>query len=196
MMKRITPLLLLALIATGAYGQQYARGNMSMGFSVSLNSTRLVTDSVRYNSAILPGGGVDFFSSVNKWLKVNYGAQVSMKGTNDFGTLGNLRSFHLEPHLALQVSPAKIVRVEAGVQYSRMVAARTIAFSGDASSGKIWRDYKGLRSPMEYFVGLQADLGNRVFFGCRYYIPHTYTEFKRLEFRAIVMMIEGYSRAQ
>jgi hypothetical protein len=194
-MKQMTILLLLALVVTGAQGQQYARGNISMGFSVSLNTTRLATDSVRYNAALLPGGGVDFFSSVNSWLKVNYGAQVSMKGTNDFGTLGDLRSFHLEPHVALQFSPVKVVRAEAGVQYSRVVAARTVTLSGDAASGKIWRDYKGLRSPMEYFVGLQADLGNRVFFGCRYYIPHANTEFKRLEFRAIVMMIEGYSRA-
>ena len=195
-MKQLMIIFLLALVATSVQGQQYARGNLSMGFSVSLNSTRLDTDTIRYDRALLPGGGVDFFSSATSWLKVNYGAQVSMKGTNNFGTLGDLRSFFLEPHVALQFSPMKPLRVEAGVQYSRMVAARTVTLSGDAASGKIWRDYKGLRSPMEYFVGLQVDLGDRVFLGGRFYIPHANTEFKRLEIRAIVMMIEGYTKAR
>lgn len=195
-MKQLTALLLVALFAASAHGQQYARGNLSMGFSASLNSTRLATDSVRYNRTLLPGGGADFFSSITPWLIINYGAQVSMKGTDDFGTLGNLRGFFIEPHVALQLSPYKILRVEGGVQYSRVVAGRTVTFSGDAASGKVWRDYKGLRSPMEFFAGLQADLGNRIFLGCRYYIPHAATEFNRLEIRAIIMMIEGYNKVR
>lgn len=193
-MKRISILLLVAFMSMGVCAQQYTRGNISMGLTVSLNSTRLLNDTVHYNRTLLPGAGVDFYSSLSKSLKINFGAQVSMKGTNDFDTLGDLRGFYLEPHIALQFIPIKKLRLEGGVQYSHVVAGRTITLAGDASSGTKWHDYQGLRSPMEYFVGLHAELDRRVHFGLRYYIPHKKTEFNRLEIRAIILMIEGYTK--
>ncbi|MFH0762126.1 MAG: hypothetical protein V2A67_11550 [Bacteroidota bacterium] len=174
--------------------QQYTRGNLTMGFSVSVNSTRLVRDSVKYSSAVLPGVGAGFYSMLAGPLYIHYGIQFSMKGTNNYDTLGNLRTFNFEPFASLQFSPFENIYIEGGAQYSRLMLAQTVKISGSASTGQKRSDIEGFKSSMEYFAGAQINLNKQSKFGFRYYIPYSGTEFRRLEFRLLLIMVEGYTK--
>jgi len=174
--------------------QQYSRGNMTMGFTVSVNSTRLVRDSVKYSSVILPGVGAEFYSKLAGRLTIHYGLQFSMKGTNNYDTLGNLRTYHIEPFGSLQFSPFENVSIEGGAQYSRLMMAQTVKIAGSTSTGQKRNDIEGFNSALEYFAGAHFNMNKQSKFGFRYYIPYSGTEFRRMEFRLLFILVEGYSR--
>ncbi len=182
------------LLSLPLNAQQYARGNYSMGFTVCANSTRLVRDSVKYDSSMLPGAGIEFYSNLTGRLDIHYGLQFSMKGTNSYDTLGNLRTYHIEPFASIQFSPIKSVSLEAGAQYSRLIMSQTVTISGSSSSGQKRNEIEGFNSTVEYFAGAQVNMNRQSRLGFRYYIPYAGTEFRRLEFRLLFIMIEGYSR--
>jgi len=194
-LKKLIPAILgLMVLASSAWPQQLTRGNLTMGISASLNSVKLVRDSVKYGSALLPGVGISLYSNIMDRVQVNYGAQFAMKGTNDYDTLGDLRTFNLEPFAALQFKPLEGIFLEGGALYSYLVLAQTVKISGEASSGKKRTEIDGFKSSFEFFAGLQINLSNKSRFGIRYYIPYSGTEFRRLEFRLIMIMLEGYPK--
>jgi hypothetical protein len=165
-----------------------------MGINLSVNSTRLVRDSVKYTSAILPGIGAGFYTKLSKRFLIHYGIQFSMKGTNDYDTLGNLRTYNIEPFASLQFSPFDNISLEGGAQYSRLMMAQTVKLTGSSSTGQKRTDIEGFKSSMEYFAGMQFNLNKRSSFGFRYYIPYPGTEFRRWEIRLTMIMVEGYSK--
>lgn len=184
-----------SLILSGPLNaQQYSRGNMTMGLSFSANSTRLVRDSVKYSPVILPGVGAGFYSKLAGKLCIHYGIQFSMKGTNNYDTLGNLRTFNIEPYASLQFSPIENFSLEGGAQYSRLMMAQTVKITGTTASGQKRNDIEGFNSSIEYFAGAQIIMNKQSRFGFRYYIPYAGTEFRRMEFRLLYIMVEGYAR--
>ena len=194
-MKRSILLVVSIVLLSGtARSQLYNRGNLSMGLGVSLHSVRLVRDSIKYSQALLPGLGVELYSNLTKKLKINYGAQFAMLGTNDYDTLGNLRTFHLEPFVSLLFSPVESLFIEAGALYSYVIMAQTVRLSGETASGKKRTPIEGFTSSPEFFAGLHMKASDRSLIGIRYYIPHTKTEFRRFELRFVLIMVEGYPK--
>lgn len=191
-MKRLIIVILVFLPFFHLNGQMYTRSNLTMGISTGINVTRLVQGTTLFNRAVLPELGVDFFSRLVPRLHINYGAQFSMKGTNDYNSLGDLRAYFIEPHVALQFEPLDFARVEGGIQYSQLITAQTVKLSGDSSSGKERTPITGFGSPLEFFGGVQVNLGGQISAGCRYYIPHKNTEFRRIEIRINIIMVQGY----
>jgi hypothetical protein len=193
--KRIPLIILGCLLLSGPLGaQQYSRGNLTMGFNVSLNSTRLVQYTVKYTSAILPGVGAGFYTMLSRRFQFHYGIQFSMKGTNNYDTLGNLRTFNIEPYVSFQFSPIDNIHLEGGAQYSRLMMAQTVKIAGSSSTGTKRTDIEGFNSSMEYFAGIQIKMNRQSLFGFRYYIPYSGTEFRRMEFRLLMIMSEGYTK--
>ena len=179
---------------TPLIGQQYSRGNLTMGATVSLNSTRLVSDSIKYRASALPGAGIALYSWITDRILLNYGAQFSMKGVEDYDTLGKLRSYCIEPFVSVQYKPADNLRLEAGGLYSKTVSAQTIKATGQSSTGTKKYPFEGLRSYPEAFVGGQLSMNNQTYLGIRYFLPLSNQEFSRLELRLTYILVEGYSK--
>ena len=184
----------LLFCAAASPAQQFTRGNLSMGITVSLNATRLVMDSTKYQASMLPGIGAGFYSWITPKLIVNYGAQFSLKGAEKYDTLGKLRTYCIEPFIGLQYKVTDGLRIEGGALYSRLIMAQTVKITGEATSGQKRIPIEGFRSYAEYFAGIQLDMNKQSTLGCRYYIPLENQEFRRFEVRLVYLLVEGYSK--
>jgi|GEM_PF-861179 len=184
----------LAMSTAVSPAQQYTRGNLSMGLSVSINSSRLFIDSTKFQASVLPGIGAGFYSRITPKLIVNYGAQFTMMGTEKYDTLGKLRNYYIEPFISLQYKISDGLRLEGGALYKKLIMAQTVRITGESSSGQKRNPIEGFSSYPEYFAGVQLDMNKQSTLGCRYFFPLSNQEFRRIEVRLVYLLVEGYSK--
>jgi hypothetical protein len=187
-------LAIFATVAPASHAQQYSRGNLSMGMTVSINTSRLFMDSTKYQASVLPGIGAAFYSGITPRLIVNYGAQFSMMGSEKYDTLGKLRTYYIEPFISLQYKITEGLRIEGGALYSKLVMAQTVKATGESSTGQKRETIEGFSSYPEFFAGVHLDMNKQSTLGLRYYLPLKNQEFRRIEVRLVYILVEGYTK--
>ncbi len=179
---------------SGLNGQVYNNQNLSIGVHAGINRCRIVLNDQKYNPALTPLAGVTLFSHLNKTFSLSYGAQFSIKGSDDVDSLHNIRSNYIEAFTSFLFQPTKGLKIGAGIQPGIGVKTQSVYTSGDSSTGKRRSNIDLLTSPVwEYYAEVMLDLNKALYLSYTYYLPFSNSEFTRMEFRLIYLVLEGYS---
>ncbi len=182
------------LVGCSLQAQVYNNQNLSLGISGGLNRCNYHLADQKFRPAITPVAGLNFFSNISKSVILSYGAQFAMKGANEVDSLVNIRGNYLEAFVGLHYKASKSLRFGIGFQPGLGLLAQSVQVSGESVSGTKRSEIDPFNSPVfESYAEAFLAMSDNIFFGYKYFLPFSQSEFSRMEFRLVYLILEGYA---